>query len=48
MGRGWRYHQDWGRGMIGPGMTGQGGLMDRGDGVRHDDADDLHPDGQRR
>ena len=23
MGRGWRYHQDWGRGMIGPGMMGR-------------------------
>ena len=30
MGRGWRYHQDWGRGMYRSRHDGQRGMMDRG------------------
>ena len=30
MGRGWRHHQDWRRGAVGPGMMGQPGMMGPG------------------
>jgi hypothetical protein len=29
-GHGWRHHQDWGRGAMGPGTMGRGGVMGRG------------------
>jgi hypothetical protein len=29
-GRGWRHQQDWGRGTMGPGMMGRGGMMGPG------------------